>query len=130
MGRGSTSSKPIPMPFFVPQFEREPIMISVEETPSGLVVAVKAQPGARRNGVTGIHDGKLKVAVTQAPEKGKANSEIAKVLADALGLNKSQVELLSGQTSPQKKFLIRGMLARDFLAKVTTILCDLDAKSS
>ena len=42
-------------------------MVSLEQTAYGLVLPVKAQPAARRNGVTGVHDGALNVAVSQAP---------------------------------------------------------------
>ncbi len=101
-------------------------MLALEQTRDGLILPVKAHAGARRNGVTGTHDGALKVAVSQAPEKGKANSAIAKVLADALGLNKSQVELLSGQTSAHKRFVIRGMVLEELEARIATILGELE----
>lgn len=82
-------------------------MIMLDVSPKGIVLPVKAHAGAKRNAITGEHAGALKVAVTQAPEKGKANDAIIEVIADALGLKRSQIELLSGQTSSQKKFLIR-----------------------
>ncbi len=70
---------------------------------------VKAQPGSKRDEIRGIQGNALKVCVTQAPEKGKANKAIRKLLADSLGLQTSQVELLSGEASSQKKFLLRGV---------------------
>lgn len=48
----------------------------------------------------------LRVAVTAAPEKGKANKAIVAVLSRTLGISKSSIELLSGETSARKKFLI------------------------
>lgn len=80
-------------------------MIAIEDHDRGLVLPVRASAGARKNGIQGVHDGKLKVAVTQAPEKGKANKALAAVLAKALGLRASQVILLSGETAPHKRFL-------------------------
>lgn len=50
----------------------------------------------------------LRVAVTVAPEKGKANKAIIEVLSDALSVAKSSLELVAGDTSPQKKFLVIG----------------------
>jgi uncharacterized protein (TIGR00251 family) len=82
--------------------------VQIEPHPEGVVILVRAQPGARQNGITGEHDGALKVAVTQAPEKGKANKALVSVIAKELGLKKSQVSLLSGKTSPRKKFLLSG----------------------
>lgn len=96
--------------------------ISLEETAVGIVVPVKAQPGARRNGITGAHDGLLKVAVTQAPEKGKANEAIVAVLADQLGLSRSQIELVSGPTSPRKRFLVTGISLDELAQRIDAIL--------
>ncbi|MDA0281738.1 MAG: DUF167 domain-containing protein [Planctomycetota bacterium] len=83
--------------------------IGLVQTESGVVLPVKAQPGARKNGFTGEHDGMLKVSVTQAPEKGKANKALAKVIAQELKLRNSQIELASGDTSSFKTFLITGV---------------------
>ena len=78
---------------------------------------VKAQPGARRNGLAGEHAGALKVQVTQAPERGKATDAVLEVIADTLSLKRSQVSLLSGATSPQKRILVAGM-SLDEVAKL------------
>lgn len=85
-------------------------MIALEEHPQGVIVPVKAQPGARRIGLAGEHAGALKVQVTQAPEDGKATDAVldllADLLADVLQVKRSQVTLLSGATSRQKRFLV------------------------
>ena len=83
--------------------------LSLETAPEGVFLPVHAQPGARKNSIIGIHAGRLKVAVTIAPEKGKANQALIEVLAKDLGLTKSQIELLSGHTNSQKRFLVRGV---------------------
>lgn len=58
----------------------------------------------------------LRVAVSAAPEKGKANKAIIEVLADELNLAKSSIEIVAGESSPQKRFLIVG-IERDTLQK-------------
>ena len=90
-------------------------MIALEVHADGIVLPVRARAGARRSGVEGEHDGALKVSVTEAPEKGKANRAIIAQLAKELSLRKSQIGLLSGETSPTKRFLITGV-DRDELA--------------
>lgn len=80
--------------------------VTLEQTDAGVILPVQAHPRARKNGITGAHDGALKVSVTQAPEKGKANDALIQVLAKQLGLKKSQINLVSGQTSTRKKFLL------------------------
>ena len=55
-------------------------MIVITEHAEGCILPVRAQPGARRNGVQGEQNGALKVAVTQVAEKGKANKAVLEVL--------------------------------------------------
>lgn len=90
-------------------------MIELEPHADGTLLPVRAQPGARRNAVIGEHAGMLKVAVTQVAEKGKANQAVIEVLAKALGVRKSHIELVSGTTSQEKRFVLRG-IAPDALA--------------
>ncbi len=84
-------------------------MIALVDHPEGCVLPVRAKPGARRTGVQGEQNGALKVAVSAPPEDGKANAALVEALRKALGLKRSQVELIAGQTSRDKRFLIRGL---------------------
>ena len=97
-------------------------MLELQTHPDGAILPVRAQPGARRNEVRGIQDGALKVCVTQAPEKGKANKAIAEVLAKWLGVRKSQIQLLSGETASQKKFLVREIAKEDLAERINARL--------
>ena len=81
-------------------------MLELTQTPQGVILLVKAQPGARKNEVAGERSGRLLVKCTQAPEKGKANDAIIEILAKALDVRKSRISLVSGQTNSEKKFLI------------------------
>ncbi|MCE9583343.1 MAG: DUF167 domain-containing protein, partial [Planctomycetes bacterium] len=51
----------------------------------------------------GEHGGALKVGVTVAPEKGKANRAVLEVLAGALGLAPTALRLITGETSQDKQ---------------------------
>jgi uncharacterized protein (TIGR00251 family) len=64
----------------------------------------------------------LRVAVTAPPDKGRANAAIVEVLADALGLKRAQIELVSGAMSRQKKFLVRNVTADALRAKLQSLL--------
>src|SRR5262249_4033916 len=98
-------------------------MIALQDHPEGVILPVRAQPGARKAGVLGEQAGSLKVAVTAPPEDGKANKAVLEVLRDTLKLKRSQVALVSGETSREKKFLIRGV-TRDDLAKRLALLVE------
>ena len=83
---------------------------------------MRAQPGARKAGVLGEQAGALKVAVTAPPEDGRANKALVVVLRGALALKRSQVELVAGATSRDKRFLIRGLSAAELLARLATLV--------
>lgn len=91
-------------------------MIALTEHPEGTILPVRAQPGARRNEVRGEQNGMLKVSVTQIAEKGKANKALIAVLSKNLGLKKSQLELIAGDTLSEKRFLVHG-ITREVLAE-------------
>jgi hypothetical protein len=94
-------------------------MLALESHPDGVIFPVRAQPGARRNEIRGVRDGMLKVRVTQSPEKGKANKALVELLCKSLGLRKSQIELISGETSRQKRFLVRGITSEELTKRAT-----------
>jgi uncharacterized protein (TIGR00251 family) len=93
-------------------------MLALEPHRDGTILPVRAHPGARRNEIRGLQDGALKVSVTQAPEKGKANKAVIELLSKQLGLRKSQIELLAGETSSQKRFLLRDVTADDLRRRI------------
>jgi uncharacterized protein len=93
-------------------------LIALQPHPEGTILPVRAQPGAKRNEIRGEQDGMLKVCVAQSPEKGKANKAVIELMAKSLGLKKSQIELLSGATSHQKRFLIRGITPEELGQKL------------
>jgi uncharacterized protein (TIGR00251 family) len=97
-------------------------VLDLQVTSAGVILPVHAQPGARKNGVTGIHAGRLKVAVTEAPEKGKANQALVKLLAALLEIRPSQITLVAGATSHHKKFLIAGLDRASLENRVVTLL--------
>jgi uncharacterized protein YggU (UPF0235/DUF167 family) len=67
---------------------------------------VKAKPGARQDAVLGVRGSELLVAVRAVAEKGKANVEIVKVIAKALGMPRDSIVLKLGGGSPHKVFQV------------------------
>ncbi len=93
-------------------------MIELRPHQNGVLLPVQAHAGARRNGILGERNGMLRVAVTAAPEKGKANQAIVAVLSEALGVAKSSIELASGATSAKKQFLVAGRTIEEVRAAI------------
>jgi uncharacterized protein YggU (UPF0235/DUF167 family) len=82
--------------------------------PDGLELRVKAQPKSRRPGLGGLSaDGAaLRVAVTEAPEDGRANRAICIAVAAALHVPPSAITLTQGATGRLKTLRIAGDPAR------------------
>jgi uncharacterized protein (TIGR00251 family) len=97
-------------------------MIVVTEHAEGCVLSVRAQPGARRAGVQGEQAGALKIAVTAPPEDGRANQALVEVLRKALGVKRSQLELIGGHTGRDKRFRIRGLTRTELEARLAELL--------
>jgi len=93
-------------------------LIALQSVDDGVVLPVRAAAGARRSEIRGEQSQALKVAVTQVAEKGKANKAIVDLLSKTLGLRKSQIELLSGHTSSEKRFLIRELSESELRSKL------------
>jgi uncharacterized protein (TIGR00251 family) len=98
------------------------IALAAHAHAAGTVLPVKAQPGARRTAIVGVHAGALRVAVAAPPEKGKANAAIAALLAETLGCKASQVSLLAGATARQKRFLIAGITPDELLRRLEPLV--------
>ena len=83
--------------------------LDIQDHAEGVVFALRAQPGAKRNAVVGVVGGALKVSVTAPPEDGRANDAILELLHEWLGVKRSQLELVAGRTNRNKRILIRGL---------------------
>ncbi|MDR4509358.1 MAG: DUF167 domain-containing protein [Candidatus Brocadiaceae bacterium] len=91
-------------------------VLDVISAHSGSIVFLKVQPGAKKNCIIGEYGGRLKVAVTAAPEKGKANKAIIKLLAETLHVHESSVSIISGESSRDKRLMIRSVTPEDVKA--------------
>lgn len=74
----------------------------------GSRLLLRAQPKAGSNEIAGLREGRLLVRVTAAPEDGKANAAIIKLLSKALSIPASAMEISAGQTSRDKTLTIYG----------------------
>jgi Uncharacterized conserved protein len=66
------------------------------KTATGYIVAVHAQPGAKRSEISGLHGERLKVRIAAPPLEGRANEALIEFLAQRLGLPRSKLRVLKG----------------------------------
>lgn len=88
-------------------------MLDVVATKSGVIISVRTQPGSCKNRIIGEYGGRLKLAVTAAPEKGKANKAVIELLAQALRICESSIQIVSGESSRNKRLIIEGVSTCD-----------------
>jgi uncharacterized protein len=86
------------------------------DLPDGCTVAVRVHPGARKNGVTGIHAGAVKIALTAPPVDGKANEALIAFFSEIMRLPRSRVALIAGAASRMKTLRITGKSAAEVAA--------------
>lgn len=79
---------------------------------------VKVVPASSKTVLVGVLDGMLKLRVTAAPEKGKANQCVINFLAKKLGIQKKNVVITSGQSSPVKQICIWDLSTDEVLERL------------
>ncbi len=83
----------------------------------GVTLAVRAQPGAKKTAIAGIYgagaSAQLKIAVQAPPIEGRANTALVAFLADLFDIPKSSIELIGGELSRSKVFLLRGVTEQE-----------------
>jgi uncharacterized protein (TIGR00251 family) len=80
-------------------------------------LALRVTPNASRNEIIGFTDGVLLVRIAASPVKGKTNKELADFLSKALGVRKSSISIVKGQTSRNKVIAIEGISRDDIIRR-------------
>ena len=79
----------------------------------GVRLQLRVKPGGRADRLVGPHDGALKLEVRAAPERGRANEAVIRLLARVLGVGRSQVAVIAGTTGRDKVVSVSGPSAVD-----------------
>ncbi|MEO5857658.1 MAG: DUF167 domain-containing protein [Pyrinomonadaceae bacterium] len=83
-------------------------LISFTENEEAITFTVRVGPRASKNEIVGELEGSLKIRISAPPVDGAANEEVVKVLAKAFGVAKSNVTIVSGETSKTKRVSVIG----------------------
>ena len=76
----------------------------------GSALALRVTPRASQNKIVGLlGDGTIKVHIAAPPEDDDANKELVAYLAEVLGVPKSRVEIVAGNTGRDKLISIVDM---------------------
>jgi uncharacterized protein len=98
----------------------------LRDHPDGCSLAVRAQPGARRNAILGIYgeaaEAQLRIALKASPIEGRANEALIAFLAEFFGLPRSGVSITHGQSGRSKLVILRALKASDAQARILAAL--------
>ena len=89
-----------------------------KQTPTGIVLNLHCQPGAKLTKVVGLHDGCLKISLQAPALENKANEMLLTWLAKRLKVPQKQIQLLSGQNSRIKRVEIWGSITAEQIIEV------------
>jgi hypothetical protein len=72
-------------------------------------IEIHLHPGAKRDEIVGFREGVLYAKVTALPQRGQANRALLELMAQTLGIPKSAVDIIRGQSSRSKVIAVRGL---------------------
>jgi len=84
-------------------------VIEIQERDGGVTLRVRVVPRASRSMIAGEIDGAVKIRIASPPVDGAANEELVRFLAKLLGVGRSSVQILAGQTSKNKIIGVSGI---------------------
>ena len=96
-------------------------MITLRDSPNGCTLPVRVHPGAKRNEITGTHDGAVKISLTTPPTDGRANDALIAFLAAHLKVPRASIALLTGATSRSKTLRVAGKSAAQIQAALSLL---------
>lgn len=74
----------------------------------GVMLSLRVSPGAAKTGIKELYgEDAIKIAVAAPPVEGRANAEVARYLAELLGVRKTQVEVVKGTSGRSKRVFVR-----------------------
>jgi uncharacterized protein len=93
-------------------------VIPVHQTPAGVRFAIKVQPRAKKNTITGEVGDALKLSLTAPPVDGRANQACIEFFANLLKVPRSSITIASGETSRNKVIRVVGVAADEVRRRI------------
>jgi len=96
-------------------------MMAITENDGGVLLHLRVQPRASRNGLRRDADGRIRVAVTAPPAEGAANKAVIELIAKLLAVPKSTITVKAGERSREKTLSIAGLTHQELLARLDSL---------
>lgn len=86
------------------------------------IINIHVKPGAHKNEIAEIRPEYIKIKISAPPDKGKANAELIKFLSKIIGVNRSDIEIISGLNSKTKMVRINNLGKEQIINKLRCIV--------
>ncbi len=96
--------------------------LRIRDTPHGAVFEVHVHPRAKRTAITGVLDGRVKLALASPPVDGRANEELQRFFARLFEVSRGAVQFVGGEHTRDKRVLISGRDGAAILAVIERAL--------
>ena len=83
------------------------------------LLRLRVHPNASRNEIAGFIEGVLQVKVAAPPVRGKANRQLINFLSKSLGIRKSAIKIVNGDTSRHKIIAIDGLSQTEIINRLS-----------
>ena len=86
------------------------------------ILSVRVTPGVRHDAVTALKEGVWCIKIAAPPVEGKANDELVSYLSRVLGMRKSSLGIVKGQTSRNKLVSVVGLSQKEITLRLSAEL--------
>ncbi|HKP70819.1 MAG TPA: DUF167 domain-containing protein [Pyrinomonadaceae bacterium] len=83
-----------------------------------ITLTFRVIPRSSRSEIVGEVDGTIKAKLTSPPVDGAANAELIKLVAKTLGIARSNVEIVGGETSKTKRLRVTGVTVEEMRKRI------------
>ena len=94
--------------------------LNIKETETGVTIEIKLHPRAGRDRLVGVINNRLKIDVSAAPIKNKANQSMIKLLSKTLKVPQKAIVIKRGTTSRNKLIEIRSISTKEVTKLIFT----------
>jgi uncharacterized protein len=84
-----------------------------QQVSEGIILKIKVIPKSSKTEIVGKENDEIKIRLAAIPDKGAANEELIRFLSKHLGIAKTKIQIIHGETSRHKKILLKEALLSD-----------------
>ena len=94
----------------------------LSDTKDGTILLVKLVPNSSYSKIVDYTDEYIRIKISAPAVENKANKELISFCSETFDINKSKIEIVSGEKSKLKKILFRDIKISEFSQKVLFVL--------